>query len=58
MKNEFFLVKEENGFIHKIFSDLQDAEKYTERLSKETGFDCFEIEPLNLPKIENEEVYF
>lgn len=44
MKKEIFLVIEDgSGYIHKAFSLLIDAEKYAERISKETGFENFEV---------------
>lgn len=44
MEKQIFLVIEDGtGFIHKAFNLFDSAEKYAEQMSKETGFENFEV---------------
>jgi hypothetical protein len=49
METNIWLVIEQGaGVIHKAFEIKQDAEKFVEWLKADTGFDCFEIQALDL----------
>lgn len=42
-KQIFLVIEDGTGYIHKAFNLFDAAEKYAEQMSKETGYDNFEV---------------
>lgn len=48
METIYLVIEQGAGITHMAFSSQDKAEIYAKQLSFETGFDCFEVQPLTL----------
>lgn len=48
MKTIYLVIEQGAGYIHKAFISEYKAEQHVKQLEQETGFECFEVQNLDL----------
>ena len=50
MKTIYLVIEQGAGIVHKSFESILDATEFATNKHKETGFDVFEVQPLEFEK--------
>lgn len=46
MHTIYLVIEQGAGIVHKAFESITDATDFSIQLQKETGFDCYEVQPV------------